>query len=101
MPSFKISIDSQNHEAAYLNDTRHAFKMQLQPDKGGEGGSGIEDLLEEFIPRFTEIVEPEIDSIQKHSRDIASLASTSADSNIMLIDHVEQEEVSTFTISML
>ena len=31
--------------------------MKLQSDKGGELGNGIEDLLEDFIPRFTEIVE--------------------------------------------
>lgn len=100
MPSFKISIDAQSSdEAAYLNGSKRASKMQLQPDKGGEGGSGIEDLLEDFIPRFTEIVEPDPVSRRMDSHDdAASIASAPADSRNLLSDHVARDQVSTLIL---
>lgn len=65
MPAFKINVETRPAETAtYANGSRHPSKFQLQPDKGGEGGNDIEELIEGLIPRFTEITEPILQSTQ-------------------------------------
>lgn len=52
MPTFKVNLATPGHASSTTSS-----KFHLEPDKGGEGGNGIEELVEGFIPRFTEIVE--------------------------------------------
>lgn len=56
MPSLASSRDTSR--ALRPASPASPSKLRLQSDKGGESSRSIEDLVEELIPRFTEIVEP-------------------------------------------
>ena len=89
MPAFKIHVEARPAEAtAYAKASYQSSKFQLQSDKGGEGGNGIEDLIEGFIPRFTEIIEPLPPSAEADV-DVAELSQASRANGTT--DHVQQE----------
>lgn len=94
MPTLRVNVAEQLASQAPYASGSSSSKMKLQSDKGGETGRGIEDLLEDLIPRFTEIKE----TPQSHSQDGEVLlnASTSNGDKSYLdpSDHVLLDKVS-------
>lgn len=95
MPTLRVNLAEQLAGQAPYTSGSSSSKMKLQSDKGGEtAGRGIEDLLEDLIPRFTEIIDPP----QSHSQDSEVLpnASTSNGDKSYLdaSDHVLLDKVS-------
>lgn len=90
MPAFKVNLEARPADgAAYTSGSHHPSKFQLQPDKGGEGGNDIEELIEGFIPRFTEILESALPSTSADMSTAAlSAVLTGRDSRT---DHVLEE----------
>lgn len=97
MPAFTVNL-----QAGHAGHVPYAgsSKLKVQADKGGELGNGIEDLLEDLIPRFTEIMEPTPSHLQDAEPPSASFTGVLDTTSLATPDHVLEKVSSTSAVPM-
>jgi len=86
MPTVVVDMRSQGTSASSYQ-TSTTSPSSIRPDKGGEGYSntGIEQLLEDLIPRFTEITD-----LQQHIKETPYHLRTSSSRSSHNPDHLAE-----------